>query len=113
MEQRLIDLNRFFREKGMSQQDIADKVGRSRQNVTNLLNGKSKFLLKTACLFSDVFGLSPAWLMTGSGEMMGNAQMNFKDCGAHLIKYMESKGITNPEISCKLGIKKSFAIPWR
>ena len=91
MEQRLIDLNRFFREKGIDAQEIADKVHLSRQHVMNLLTGKNNFILKTACNFSDAFGLSPSWLMTGEGEMMGSAQK--EQAGSRLKAFIGSRGL--------------------
>lgn len=106
MEQRLIDLNRFFREKGMSPQDIAAKVGRSRQNVIYLLTGKNNFILKTACLFSEAFGLSPAWLMTGKGNMMGKMQGG--EVGDRLRLFMEKKGLSVTNVYKQTNISQSL-----
>lgn len=100
MEQRLIDLNRFFREKGMSPQDIADKVGRTPKNIIDLLTGRNKFILKTACVFSEAFGLSPAWLMTGKGNMMGKmmGKMHKGDVADRLKTFMGKKGLSITDV---------------
>lgn len=104
MEDKLIALNRFFRERNMKPQDIAEKVGMSRMHIGNLLSGKSKFIMKTACLFSDVFGLSPAWLMTGEGEMSGSADNCLNSGGYRFNQFLEDKGISKAEAARRVGI---------
>ncbi len=105
MEDRLIALNRFFRERNMNAQDIAEKVGMSSVHILNLLKGKSKFIMKTACLFSDVFGLSPAWLMTGEGEMLGGADgTTIEAIGERLNECIQQKNITKAEAARRIGI---------
>lgn len=44
MEDKLVALNRFFRERGMTTQNIAEKVGMSATQILNLLSGRSKYL---------------------------------------------------------------------
>lgn len=106
MEDKLITLNRFFRERNMNPQDIAEKVGMSRVHILNLLKGKSKFIMKTACLFSDVFGLSPAWLMTGEGEMLGgNDGATNESIGRRLNEFIQRKNITKAESARRIGIE--------
>ncbi len=45
MEDKLVALNRFFRERNMTTQDIAEKVGMSTTHILNLLSGRSKFIM--------------------------------------------------------------------
>lgn len=104
MEDKLIALNRFFRERNMNPQDIAEKVGMSSVHILNLLKGKSKFIMKTACLFSDVFGLSPAWLMTGEGEMFGNTDACLNGGGNRLNQFLIDKEISKAEAARRVGI---------
>lgn len=104
MEDRLIALNRFFRERNMNAQDIAEKVGMSRVHINNLLSGKSNFIIKTACLFFDTFGLSPAWLMTGKGEMFGNTNPYLNDGGNRFSQFLKDKGISQAEAARRVGI---------
>lgn len=104
MEDRLIALNRFFRERNMKAQDIAEKVGMSRMHINNLLSGKSKFIMKTACLFSDVFGLSPAWLLTGEGEMLGTADTGLNGGGNRFNQFLVDKDISKAEAARRVGI---------
>lgn len=104
MEDKLITLNRFFRERNMNPQDIAEKVGMSRMHIGNLLSGKSKFIMKTACLFSDVFGLSPAWLMTGEGEMLGNTDACLNGGGNRLKQFLKYKEVSQAEAARRVGI---------
>ena len=71
----------------------------SNTHILNLLRGKSRFIMKTACLFSDVFGLSPAWLMTGEGSIIGESANGTS--GSRLKTFMESRRL-RPTDLCKL-----------
>lgn len=62
-------LKKFFAGKGMSQTKIAELVGTSQQTVSELLNSRN-FGKRTAQKWSEVFGLNPAWLLTGEGQML-------------------------------------------
>lgn len=71
-------LKLFFKEKGLTQVQIAERVGTTQQVVQKLLNGRP-FSKRTAATWSKEFGLNPAWLITNQGEMMledMNAQIN-------------------------------------
>ena len=73
-------LVRFFKEKGISQDEIAKQLGVSQSYVSGLLTGKKAFGKKQAVRFSELYGLSPSWLLTGEGEMVaaqasGNTQV--------------------------------------
>ena len=62
-------LKKFFADKGLSQTKIAEMVGTSQQTVSGLLSNRN-FGKRTAQRWCEVFGLNPAWLITGEGEMM-------------------------------------------
>lgn len=62
-------LKKFFSDLGLSQRAIAEKLGCSQQVVQALLNGRP-FGKKTAEKWSLLFGLNPAWLITGEGVML-------------------------------------------
>lgn len=63
-----IALKKFFADKGMPQTKIAELVGTSQQTVSGLLTNRN-FGKRTAQKWCEVFGLNPAWLITGEGEM--------------------------------------------
>lgn len=65
-------LKKYFKERHMTQQAIADVLGVSQGAVTALLNGKP-FGSKTAQAWSDNFGFNITWLLTGEGEMLKNS----------------------------------------
>lgn len=88
----------------MKPRDIAETVGMSTTQISNLLSGRSKFIHKTACLFHDTFGLSPAWLMAGEGEILGYASPSFFNGGNRLRQFLEEKGISKAEASRRVGI---------
>ena len=63
-----VALKKFFADKGLSQTKIAELVGVSQQTVSGLLSNRN-FGKRTAQRWCDEFGLNPAWLITGEGEM--------------------------------------------
>lgn len=63
-------LTAFFKENGITQEDIAAQIGVSQSYVSALLTGKKAFGKKQAQRFCDIWGLSPSWLLTGQGPML-------------------------------------------
>ena len=61
----------YFKEIGMSQVEIAEKLGVSKKTVNNLLTGYSKFGKAQAEKWHDVFGISKSFLLTGDGNITG------------------------------------------
>jgi transcriptional regulator with XRE-family HTH domain len=68
-----VELKKFFKEMGITQQKVANKLGISQAVVAALLNGRP-FGKKTAKRWSDEFGLQSTWLLTGEGNMLNNNQ---------------------------------------
>lgn len=96
----------FFKEKGLTQVQIAERVGTTQQVVQRLLNNKP-FGKRTAEKWSKEFGLNPAWLITGQGSMMLeevnaeiNTTKNVVELGANVfaeqILKMISEGVIYP-----------------
>lgn len=69
-----IKLKKFFKSQEITQQEIADTLGVKQSYVNLMLNGRNPIGRATAQKFSDAYGLSVAWLLTGEGEMMKNAK---------------------------------------
>lgn len=63
-------LQDYFKEEGITQVAIADKLGVSKAYVNALLSGRQRFGKKQADIWSEKFGLSRSWLLTGEGEML-------------------------------------------
>lgn len=62
----------FFKENGITQQAVADRLGfNSKQVVANQLSGK-KFGHATAARYAAAFGFSEMFLITGKGELISN-----------------------------------------
>lgn len=64
------ELSTFFREKNITQDEIAEELGVSQSYVSGLLTGKKGFGKKQAQRFFELWGISPSWLLTGEGEML-------------------------------------------
>lgn len=68
----------YLRSKGIvhTQQDVADKMGVKKENISRAFNGKEKyytpsFLTRFNAVFGNIFNIN--WLQTGEGEMLSSA----------------------------------------
>lgn len=64
------NLRDYFEKMGITQEMISVKLGVDKALVNKLINGKKPFGKKTAKAWSDMFGISYSWLLTGEGEML-------------------------------------------
>lgn len=67
-------LRLYFDSQGISQVDIAEKLGVSKAYVNALFNGNSTFGKKTAEKWEAEFGISKSFLLTGNGQMLVGGQ---------------------------------------
>lgn len=65
-----IALQEYFKTIGLSQVAIAEKLEVTKAYVNALLSGRQRFGKKQAEIWSDKFGFSKSWLLTGEGEML-------------------------------------------
>lgn len=70
LEEKIRELKDFFKQKSLTQKKVAEITGMTQPQVSQLLSGKDPIGKKTAKLWSDHFGLSYTWLLTGEGVMM-------------------------------------------
>ncbi len=70
------DLKEFFKAQGLTQQNIAERLNVSQSYVGMLMSGAKAFGKNAAQTWSDEFGLSPAWLLTGEGSMVCGVVQN-------------------------------------
>ena len=63
-------LKKFFEEKGISQQKVADTLGVSLPYVNAVLNGTKTLGKKNAEKWANLFGLSKTYLLTGEGSVV-------------------------------------------
>lgn len=70
MEDKQESLKSFFKERGLTQEKVADMLGVSQAYVNALLTGSKQFGKKQARRFEELFGLSETWLLTGQGDML-------------------------------------------
>lgn len=67
-----MQLTEYFKNKGVTQKDIADKLGVSKAYINSLFTGKRPFGKKQADIWEKEFGISKSWLLTGDGQMLVN-----------------------------------------
>lgn len=65
-------LSSYFKEKGITQEEIASLLGVSQAYVNALLNGRKAFGKQQAKKWNELFGISVNWLLTGDGDMFQN-----------------------------------------
>ena len=65
-----IELDKFFKDKGLSQREIADNMSVSSAYINAVLCGRKAIGKKVAEKISNLYGLSASWLLTGEGEML-------------------------------------------
>lgn len=75
-ENKIEELKAHFRKLGITQEQIAEKLGVTQAYVGMLLNGKKPFGKKQATRFGELFGISPSWLLTHEGNMLVDSPVN-------------------------------------
>ena len=72
-------ISKDFKRRRITPQIAADKIGTTKQTITNQISGKKRFSQNMAKKFSDAFGYSITWLLYGEGEMFsdGSKRLNF------------------------------------
>lgn len=73
-----IQLKKFFRAQGITQQQVGEAIGTHQSYVNSIFTGRNPIGKVVAQKLHDIYGLSVAWLLTGEGEMMagGAAAVN-------------------------------------
>lgn len=72
-------LKKFIKDNGYTLESIAKEFGVSGVRIGQLVNGKRPFGKRTAEEWSNYFGLSAAWLLTGEGEMFKTSNQQHGD----------------------------------
>lgn len=74
----------------------------SYQQCENLTNGRCEFIYRNAVLFGKAFGVSPAWLMSGEGNIAlaeGTKLLSREEIGREIVAYTKSRGIKQNELA--------------
>lgn len=73
MDDKLLKLRNYLKDKGLTQVKIAEVFNVDKGYINQLLTGRKAFGKRTAEEWSDQFGLSKSWLLTGEGDMFGGS----------------------------------------
>lgn len=63
------------REKGLTQQQLADKMGLSRTSITNIERGRQRFRIDQIYRFAVIFQVSLARLLPFTGVTIGEKEL--------------------------------------
>lgn len=66
-----------FKRQRITHQKAAERIGTSKQTISNQISGKKRFSQSMAKKFSDVFGYSIPWLLYGEGEKYKEGHVSF------------------------------------
>ena len=66
-----------FKRQRITHQKAAEKIGTSKQTISNQISGKKRFSQSMAKKFSDAFGYSIPWLLFGEGEKYKEGYVSF------------------------------------
>lgn len=76
MDDKLLKLRNYLKDRGLTQVKIAELFNVDKGYINQLLTGRKAFGKRTAEEWSDQFGLSKSWLLTGDGDMFGGSVKN-------------------------------------
>ena len=92
-------LKKYFEEKGITQQQIADALGVSLQYVNQILNGKKFLGKKNAERLANLFGLSKSFLLTGEGDVeASDRQMKITERAKDIQMAVLGHKVEEPEV---------------
>lgn len=63
------ELKSYFRERGITQEELAETLGVSQPYINALFNNSKKFGKKQAQKWNELFGISVNFLLTGEGSI--------------------------------------------
>lgn len=69
-------LRQFLKYEKITQQRVADDMGRTLQYVNGMVNGRSSIGKKVAARLQELYGVSSGWLLTGDGTMFAHSANN-------------------------------------
>ena len=70
-----IKLKEHFENEGITQKEVAERLGVTPQYVNALLQGRKEIGKTMAKKLENQFGLSQSWLLTGMGDMRNNDKL--------------------------------------
>lgn len=74
METNMEKLSKYFDGQGITQKEIAKRLGVTPQYVNALFSGRTKIGKRTAERLANYFNLSYSWLLTGEGSMLRDGE---------------------------------------
>ena len=75
-----------FKRRRITHQIAADKIGTTKQTISNQISGKKRFSQNMAKKFSEAFGYSVSWLLYGEGQQFDDRRVSFEfDTGKKMV----------------------------
>lgn len=100
MCEKIKKLRQYFKENNITQEVAASRLGVTVGAVNALLTGKRDFGRRSAAAWSETFGLSSYWLMTGDGDMMGDTPSTAENMrNVPLINFDDKGGFKPNEVT--------------
>lgn len=67
-----------FKRRRITHQIAADKIGTTKQTISNQISGKKRFSQNMAKKFAEAFGYSIPWLLYGEGQQFDDRRVTFE-----------------------------------
>lgn len=67
-----------FKRRRITHQIAAEKIGTTKQTISNQISGKKRFSQNMAKKFADAFGYSTTWLLYGEGDQFDDRLVSFE-----------------------------------
>ena len=107
--EKISKLRDFFEQQGITQEEIARQLGVHKSYVNQLMTGNKQFGKGVAKKWSDQFGLSYTWLLTGEGNMLANGNTsNGEQKGNGNIAVAGSNNVNSNNVETPHSLEMAF-----
>lgn len=98
----LLKINDVIKEKRLSQKEIAEKLGVSKQVMSNLLSGKTEISVNLLFKIAEAINVSVLYILTFSDDMFKNVNVFDSADYEYLIEQIKNRSLSKHENDIKL-----------